>query len=584
MSRSAFEIVRWAHRGVLVLSVGLTAMAAFCGPAAATVAPASASAVGMIGFPQPASRGCTAITAPETCSNSAEVVFDETPPTIVVSTPAAGADFAVGALVSSDVACSDPGGSGVLSCVYPAMVDTAAAGAHEFMVTATDVAGNTATETVGYTVGADRTPPTIAFSTPTNGQHLVQGASVTSVVSCSDAGGSGLSSCVYPAMVDTAATGTHTFAATAQDGAGNTTSSSVQYIVDASGTTDPVTITVTTPAEGGQYAQGSSLASDAGCSAPGSGIASCDYPATVDTSSVGAHTFVVSAADNEGHHATKTVHYTVVLVDQTPPTIVVSTPAVGANFALGASVSSVVACSDPGGSGVASCLYPAMVDTAAAGAHQFKVTATDVAGNTATKTVGYTVDPAPAGGGGTGGGGGGATGGTGDGGTAAGGTGTGATGVGGTASGGTGTGGTGTGGTGTGGTSGTGGTGDASSTKHAVVSLGRVPAFVTPSSAGTIRVLLRCGKVAKCTGTAKITVARTAASARSAATSTIILASGRYSVAAGSSRRLVIKLNPIGRKRLRLSRSALKATLTLTPSDRKVKPTKRTIRLKRIKR
>ena len=63
-----------------------------------------------------------------------------------------------------------------------------------------------------------------------------------------------------------------------------------------------------------------------------------------------------------------------------------------------------------------------------------------------------------------------------------------------------------------------------------------------------------------------------------------MIASARYSVAAKKSARIVIKLNPIGRKRLRLSRSTLRATLIVTPSDRRIKAVKRSIKLKRARR
>lgn len=83
-------------------------------------------------------------------------------------------------------------------------------------------------------------------------------------------------------------------------------------------------------------------------------------------------------------------------VDTTPPLIAISAPTEGARFAQGSSVSAQFSCSDPGGSGVASCNGPATLDTGTAGAKTLTVVAVDNAGNRAEKSVGYVVD-APAG-------------------------------------------------------------------------------------------------------------------------------------------------------------------------------------------
>lgn len=102
--------------------------------------------------------------------------------------------------------------------------------------------------------------------------------------------------------------------------------------------------------------------------------------------------------------------------------------------------------------------------------------------------------------------------------------------------------------------------------------------------AGAIRLLVRCSATVTCRGTAKITVPRKTTAVRSAATATIVIASARYSVAAKKSKRIVIGLNQIGRKRVRLSRTALRATLTLTPLDRRISAVTRSIKLKRVAR
>lgn len=80
---------------------------------------------------------------------------DVTPPSIVVTSPAAGAVFALNAVVTADFTCADTE-SGVASCVGSvangAALNTSTVGTKIFTVTATDKAGNTASVTRTYSV------------------------------------------------------------------------------------------------------------------------------------------------------------------------------------------------------------------------------------------------------------------------------------------------------------------------------------------------------------------------------------------------------------------------------------------------
>jgi cyclophilin family peptidyl-prolyl cis-trans isomerase len=91
-----------------------------------------------------------------------------------------------------------------------------------------------------------------------------------------------------------------------------------------------------------------------------------------------------------------------VLNDTTAPTISISTPADGSEFTLYQGVLPGISCDDDAGTGVASCTATAgtdpstgHLDTAALGWHTFTVTATDYAGNSATKSVAYQIVPVP---------------------------------------------------------------------------------------------------------------------------------------------------------------------------------------------
>jgi hypothetical protein len=249
------------------------------------------------------------------------------------------------------------------------------------------------------TTGCDTTPPTVALSSPADGARVKQGAELDVDFSCSDTGGSGLASCVGSvadgAALDTSELGEVSVTVTALDHAGNRTV--VTHTVTVVDQTKP-TISVTTPVAGAQYELGEQVLADYSCAdePTGSGLDSCvgsvANGAAVDTGSLGDKTFTVNASDEAGNTASKSVTYTV--VDATPPSITLTTPADGAVYAVGEQVTAGYSCTDDQ-SGVASCVGSvangAAVDTESVGEKTFTVEASDNAGNTASKTVSYTV-------------------------------------------------------------------------------------------------------------------------------------------------------------------------------------------------
>src|SRR5919204_584358 len=113
----------------------------------------------------------------------------------------------------------------------------------------------------------------------------------------------------------------------------------------------------------------------------------------------GTHKLTVTATDLEGRQSVASVSYTIFgesVFDQTAPTIALDTPADGATYALGESVTVHYSCADEdGGSGLASCngTVPDGVplDTSRVGNFGFTVSAVDQAGNRATATSSYHV-------------------------------------------------------------------------------------------------------------------------------------------------------------------------------------------------
>jgi len=195
-------------------------------------------------------------------------------------------------------------------------LDLSTAGTHTFTVRATDGQGRTASKTVTYEV-LDLTPPQIDVRTPSDGATYELGANLTVDYSCSDPGGSGVAFCSGDlpdgAPLDTRQIGTHTFNVVAFDNARHLTQTRVTYtVVD----TRPPIIDIGSPADGASYSLGAGVSASFSCWSPGhQRIVSCNGTvpngASIDTASVGSHTFTVNAADDNGKSATASARYLV---------------------------------------------------------------------------------------------------------------------------------------------------------------------------------------------------------------------------------------------------------------------------------
>jgi hypothetical protein len=167
----------------------------------------------------------------------------------------------------------------------------------------------------------DTTPPTVDLRSPADGAVVNVGEAVEVDFSCADEGGSGLASCegTVPdgGLLDTSAPGRASVTVTARDNAGNEASVTHTVTVISLDLTAP-TIDLRSPLDGAIYLLDEQVRADYGCAdeAGGSGLVSCAGPVAdgslLDTGSVGAREFTVTAADTAGNAAAATARFRVV--------------------------------------------------------------------------------------------------------------------------------------------------------------------------------------------------------------------------------------------------------------------------------
>jgi subtilase family serine protease len=299
---------------------------------------------------------------------------------------------------------SDPGNPAKGKKAYSGLAE----GAHTFTVTATDVVGNVAS--LGFNWTIDLTAPTLSITgaplgpTPSNTANFRFQSGEASTFGCQfdaatpgpcdpdpdDAGNPAKGAKSYTGLSD----GAYTFTVTATDGAGNSSTQTFSWVIDAQAPS--VVFDVPSP---GPNAHGwnntdvsiSFTIQDTGAGVDAGGSTSSPLVLSAEGAAV---TGTVTATDNAGN--TASIPSPAVKIDKTAPTVSITLPANGAVFPLGLSVAAAYSCAD-GLSGADTCDGPVAsgsdIDTASLGAKTFTVSATDRAGNPASRTVNYSVIP-----------------------------------------------------------------------------------------------------------------------------------------------------------------------------------------------
>ncbi|MBR0846090.1 calcium-binding protein, partial [Bradyrhizobium liaoningense] len=303
---------------------------------------------------------------------------------------------------ATDVARTYTVDGGTASTDY---VAPTADGAHTVVVTDIDIAGNTASANISFTLQNAIATPTVTLTDDTgssNSDHITSNAGLTVSAAAADVtrtytvdGGTATADYVAPT-----ADGAHTVVVSDTNTSGGTATASISFTLDTTIAAPTVALTTDTGSSNSDQ-----LTSNAGLTVStvaadvtrtytvDAGAASASY---VIPSSNGPHTVIITDTDTAGNTATASVSFTLDTTITTPTVALTSDTGssnsdhITNNAALTVSVvAGDVTRTYTVDNGTASASYVAPTTS---GAHTVVVVDTDTAGNTATTSLNFTLD------------------------------------------------------------------------------------------------------------------------------------------------------------------------------------------------
>jgi hypothetical protein len=263
-------------------------------------------------------------------------------------------------------------------------------GDYTLVVTATDQAGNSSSQTISFSI--DRTPPVISISGVSDGE--VSANPVTPVFSATDVHSAVVSATLdgqsFVSATTVSSEGDHVLVVTASDPAGNTAQQTTHFAIDR---TAPV-ISLSGFTEGQVTASSIIVtfsASDAHLASVSATLNGTPLSSGTVVSAEGDYTVLVIATDLAGNSASKTGHFS---IDRTAPVITISGVSDGQLSASPLTIQ--YSATDVHLSSVQAALdgtpFTSGSTVSAEGNHTLVVTATDAAGNSASRTVHFSLD------------------------------------------------------------------------------------------------------------------------------------------------------------------------------------------------